>query len=97
VAEQLLHRADVAPRIEQMGRERMALRQHRDPILGALTVADHNLAALEIDILNPEEHTLHQAHAGAIEEIRHQPIDHALIHKSVIPAGIAGIQVTWMY
>jgi len=56
VTEQFLYRADVVLRIEQMGRERMALRQRRDPILGALAVADQNLAALEIDLLNPEAH-----------------------------------------
>jgi len=43
--------------------------------LAALAVADQNLATLEIDILNPEAHALHQAHAGVVQEIRHQAID----------------------
>lgn len=37
------------------------LRQHRDPILGALTVTYKNLVSLKIEILHPQAKALHQA------------------------------------
>ena len=48
------------------------LRQHRHPVLGALAVADHRLAPAEIQVLDPEAHAFHQAHAGTIEQAPHQ-------------------------
>jgi hypothetical protein len=38
----------------------------------ALALPDHDLASREIDILHPQAHTLHDPHAGPVEETDHQ-------------------------
>ena len=59
------------------------LRQHRDPVLGPLTVAHDNLGPLEIHILHPQSHALHQPHSRSIKQTRHQAMDaiHAIENR----------------
>ena len=47
-------------------------RQNRHPILGPLTVANHDLASLKIDIFHAQAQALHQPQPGPIDQARHQ-------------------------
>ena len=42
--------------------------EHRDPILGALAVADDDQVGAEVDVLDAEARAFEQAQAGAIEK-----------------------------
>ena len=80
------HRASARPAGSSSGRRRTSawtlqmrlqrLRhlsgQHSHAILAALAVADQDLAALEFHVLHPQPHALHQPHAGAVVQPRHQ-------------------------
>ena len=48
--------------------------ENSDPVLLALAIADNNLMVTKVDILHSEADTVHQAQAGAIEEIGHEPV-----------------------
>ena len=52
--------------------DREALRQDRHAVLRPLALPDYDLAPYEIDILHPQPHTLHDAHAAPVEEADHQ-------------------------
>jgi len=47
-------------------------RQHRDAVLGALALANHDLATREVDVLHAQTQTFHDAHAGAVEQPQDQ-------------------------
>jgi hypothetical protein len=47
-------------------------RKHHHPVLAALAFAHHHDPAVEVDILDPQLETFHQAHAGAIEQLGEQ-------------------------
>lgn len=49
-------------------RRKQVLRQHRDAVLAALAVADQQLAALELDVLDAQAQPFKQANAGAVQE-----------------------------
>ena len=49
------------------------LRQHRHPIFGTLSIADHDLTALEVHVLDAQAQTLHQAQARSIQQRGDQP------------------------
>lgn len=51
--------------------------QHRHPILPALAVANQDLVADKIDVLDPQMDPLHQAHTGTVGQAQHQPLDAA--------------------
>jgi hypothetical protein len=48
-------------------------RQHRDAILAALAVADHDLVRSEVDIFHAQPAALQQAEASTVEQERHDP------------------------
>jgi len=50
-----------------------ATRQHRHPVLAPLALSDGELAALGIDVLDPQVKSLLQAEPGAIEKCHDQP------------------------
>jgi hypothetical protein len=47
-------------------------REHRDPILAALPVADRDLVHSEIDVFDAQSTALEKAQSGAVEQKRHQ-------------------------
>ena len=47
----------------QFERAREALWQHRDAVLRALAVADHDFAAREVDVFDTQAHRLEYPHA----------------------------------
>src|SRR5947209_490319 len=47
-------------------------RQHRDAILGALTVANDDLVHREVDVLHSQAGALEQAQPGAVEQTGHE-------------------------
>ncbi|OGI61343.1 MAG: hypothetical protein A2W18_12400 [Candidatus Muproteobacteria bacterium RBG_16_60_9] len=49
-------------------------RHHGHTILVALALAHQYFVALEVNILHPQPHAFHQAHAGAVDQPRHQPL-----------------------
>jgi hypothetical protein len=44
-------------------------RQDRDAIAGALPAANRNLAAVEVEILDPKSHAFLQPHTGVVQQI----------------------------
>ena len=50
------------------------LRQHGDPVLHSLAVADDDFVPVKIEILGPQPKGFHQAHAGAVKELGQQLI-----------------------
>jgi hypothetical protein len=46
--------------------------EERDAVLRALAAADDDLAVAEVDVLDPESETFHEAQAGSVEEESHQ-------------------------
>jgi len=54
----------------QRGGERVG--QHRHPVLETFPFAHEDLAARKVDILHPQTQTLHDAHAGAVEQPQDQ-------------------------
>jgi hypothetical protein len=61
-----------------------AQRQHGDPVLLALAVADADLTAIKVEVFYTEPTTLQQAKAGAVQKIGHEPrsSSHAIEHRS---------------
>ena len=49
-------------------------RENGDAVLFALAIADEDLLVTKVDVLHPEANTVHQAQAGAIEQIGHEPV-----------------------
>ncbi len=49
-------------------------RQHHDPVLEAFALAHDQRLALEVDIFHAQPNPLHDAHAGAVEQLRQQPV-----------------------
>jgi len=49
------------------------LGDHRDPVLAALAFPDDDLAALEVEILDPKAQSLDHTHAGAVKKTGDQP------------------------
>jgi hypothetical protein len=47
-------------------------RQHHHPVLPALALAHDDGTAVEVDVLDTQAQPFHQAHAGAIEQLRQQ-------------------------
>lgn len=62
-----LHHREV--RTQQPGQR---IGQHGHAILATLAIAHRDLPRGEIDILDPQAHAFHQAHAGAVEQPQHQ-------------------------
>ena len=64
----------LAPDARQMGGERLAqaLGQRHLAILVAFPASDHHLVIIEVDVLDPKPHTLHESDSGAIHQPRHQ-------------------------
>jgi hypothetical protein len=62
-----LHHREV--RTQQPGQR---IGQHGHAILATLAIAHRDLPRGEIDILDPQAHAFHQAHAGAVEQAQHQ-------------------------
>ncbi len=50
------------------------LGQHRDPVLGAFAIADHDQGLGEIQVFDPEADTFGEAQAAAVEQLAHQLI-----------------------
>ena len=48
------------------------LRQHRHPVFVALALAHHDFAAGKLHILHAQAQRLQQAHAGTVQQLRHQ-------------------------
>jgi hypothetical protein len=46
-----------------------------NPVLVALAFADDDLAACEVDILDPQPAGLEQSEAGSVHQLGHQPLD----------------------
>lgn len=94
----LMELADGGQVIGQVGLE--AGRQHGDAILGPLALADQNLVALEVDVLDPQVETLLEAHAGAVKdagrqglvalELGQNPTDLVPTENQRQPAGLLG-------
>ena len=53
-------------------RKNKVLGEYRDAVFAALAIADDDLAALELDILDSKAQPFHESHAGAVEEGGHQ-------------------------
>ena len=51
-------------------RHHASIGQRRSTVLSALTIADHNLASVEVHILNAKRETLAQSQATAVHERR---------------------------
>lgn len=49
-------------------------RQHGDPILKTLPIADKNLMGIEMEILDPQRDTLQQAQATSIKDLSDQGV-----------------------
>jgi hypothetical protein len=60
----------------------------RNAILAAFTFAYQYFPALQIDILDAQLRTFEQAHAGAIEHLRHQPINAAHLVQDKLNLGL---------
>jgi hypothetical protein len=52
---------------------RQVQRQHRHPILGALTVAHRDTSISKIDILHSQPDTFHESQVAPVKQGRHQP------------------------
>ena len=61
------HDLQMTPEVLEYG-----LREERESVAAALAVADHHLAAVEVDVLNPELSALEQAKARPVQDERHQ-------------------------
>jgi hypothetical protein len=49
-----------------------AIRKEGGPILGALSIADIDLATEQIDVFDPQGHALRNSEAGAVHQLSHQ-------------------------
>jgi len=60
--------------LRQLAQQRFAqrARKHRHPVLAALAIADGQLVALQVHVLDPQPRALHQAQPAAVEQPGHQ-------------------------
>jgi chemotaxis response regulator CheB len=56
------------------------LRQHRHPVLVALSFAHHDLAASEIHILDAQAQSFEQAHSGSVKQ-RHDQVHQGIVDR----------------
>jgi hypothetical protein len=55
-------------------RNDQVLGKHRHPVLATLAIANDDLAALELDVLDPQAQAFHEPHARAVEEGGDKPL-----------------------
>jgi len=48
------------------------MRQHRHPVLGALTIADDEGSPFKLQVFDAQAQAFHQSHAAAVDQLGHQ-------------------------